>query len=202
MIAPSPLGGRTTEQVGYFHVDVESFASWLRDGMGAPTVLTTPHWVGLDDLCLALAPARAVSRYACVPMDGGWTALFNNSPLGTDVGVLPSLAARELGISAIRAVCTADADRFPARILEVFGPDGSPPLLLRRSIVAANDGGRWVFETSGAQLEFEDDSSYGIRRKADRFPAGVLERYLRALGIPVDSEPRWNKSVVVELRSK
>ncbi len=199
MIAPSLLGGKTTEQVGFFHLSAARLASWLANGLVNARVITTSPWSGLDDLLVALAPAPVVSRYAWVPMAGGWAALFNNSPLGTDVGVLPSLAARELGVCAVKAVCTADDDPYPARILEVFGPDGSPPLLLRRSIVAANDGGRWVFETSGAQLEFEDDSTYGLRRKADRFPAELLQRYLRELGIPVDSEPLWNQAVVVEL---
>lgn len=199
MIAPSPAGGKTTEQVGFFHLPAMILASWLSDGMTGARAVTPVHWSGLGDLLIALAPAAATSRYACVPMVDGWTALFNNSPLGTDVGVLPSLAARELGVCAVRAVCTGDDDPYPARILEVFCPDGSPPLLLRRSIVSANDGGRWVFETFGARLGFEDDSTYGLRRRADRFPAALLRRYLQELGIPVDSEPFWRQAVMVEL---
>ena len=197
MIAPSSRGGKTTEQVGFFRLSAETLASWLSDGFANSRVNTRPLWSGLPSMLVALAPSPVVSRYACLPMAGGWTALFNNSPLGTDVGVLPSLAARELGVCAVRAVSRDDL--YPARILEVFGPDGSPPLLLRPSIVAAYDGGRWVFETFGAPFEFEDDSTYRLRRKADRFPAESLIQYLNAIGIPIESEPIWPEAVVVEI---
>ena len=52
-----------------------------------------------------------------------WTLILSNGPMGTDVGVLPSQAARELRARAIRAVCVADdSPAFAARILEVYGP--------------------------------------------------------------------------------
>jgi hypothetical protein len=98
----------------------------------------------------------------------------------------------------VRAVCTAESATYPARILETYGPDGSPPLGLVRSIALANGGGHWVFEAFGASLSFEDEQTYTMRRKADRFPRASLERYLKALRIDVDSEPLWTRAVLVE----
>lgn len=118
--------------------------------------------------------------------------------LGTDVGVLPCCAAREFGLRAIRVVCVDDTATYPARVMEVFGPDGEPPLALERSIVAANDGGRWVFETSGSAFPFEDLSAYSNRVKARRFTVDMVHLYLRELGVPVDSEPHWEAAQVVE----
>jgi hypothetical protein len=198
MAFPSRVGGPTTQEVGYFAYDHRSLAEWLAAGAGAGWVMSTPEWQSLDDALRALAPAPIMSRYACVAVDG-WTMVLNNTPLGTDVGVLPMHAARDLGCRAIRAV-RADDDEpgYPARIMAVYGPDGEPPLLVERSIVAANDGGRWVFETSGTMFAFEDRSAYRRLTKRRRFTGDMLHAYLLALGVPADAEPDWATAVVIE----
>jgi hypothetical protein len=117
---------------------------------------------------------------------------------GTDVGVVPSLAARQLDTRSVRAVCVEDDEPgYPARILEVFAPDGEPPLLSRRTIAAANDGGEWVFETTGEPYPFEHVAAYQNRRKGDRFTCAMLHDYLRELGVPTDDEPRWADGFVL-----
>jgi hypothetical protein len=124
--------------------------------------------------------------------------LVTNGPHGTDVGVLPSLVARELGCIGIRAECVPDgSDRYPARILEVFGPNGVPPLLAIRSIAVSNDGGRWVFETSGDPLPFEDHAAYAAPRKSDRLPPALLLAYLSELGVPIEVEPQWETGLLI-----
>ena len=155
-------------------------------------------WTLAADAVAFLTPAPMVTRYACIPV-GRWAAVLNNSPLGTDVGVLPSLAARELRSTAIR-VCVADRAPYPARILEVYGPHGDPPLAIIRSIAAANDGGRWVFETHGKPFAFEDLSAYSRRLKARRLTAEMVIDYLRGLDVPIDQEPEWTAARLVVLR--
>lgn len=199
MTLPSADGGRTTEQVGYFETDARTLADWIRSGLDGDWEVRQPKWYSLADLLAALGPTVTVSRYACVPL-GSWTVVLNNSPLGTDVGVLPSYAARELHCRAIRAVSVGDEDEFPARILEVYGPDGHPPLALERSIVAANDGGRWVFETSGTPFPFENQAAYRRRLKASRLTTEMVIDYLHALGVPVDRAPDWQAACLLERR--
>lgn len=139
-----------------------------------------------------------MTRYAVVPVDG-WFIVLNDGPRGTDVGMLPSQAARELGVRGIRAVCvTDDEPDLPARILEVFSPEGTGPLRSRRSIVAANDGGEWVFETAGEPLAFERVERYKARRKGERFTPELLRSYLRELGAPVDVDPDWSVALLIE----
>ncbi|WP_203900754.1 hypothetical protein [Virgisporangium aliadipatigenens] len=75
----------------------------------------------------------------------------------------------------MRVMDVEDTATYPARLLEVYGPDGAPPLAIERSICAANDGGRWVFETSGPAYPFEDRSAYA-RRVADWARAVLVER--------------------------
>lgn len=198
MTLPSRAGGPTTHEVGFFSHDHRSLAKWLAEGLDASWVTSTPQWTSLDDAVRALTPASVLSGYACVAV-GAWTVVLNNSPNGTDVGVLPSHAARELNCRAIRAVRVDDDERgYPARVLEVYGPDGEPPLALERSILAADDGGRWVFETSGTAFAFEDQEAYRRRDKTSRFTGEMLQNYLLALGVPADSEPDWTTAVVVE----
>jgi hypothetical protein len=198
MTLPSRIGGPTTHEVGFFAVDHRSLAGWLADGLDGSWNTSTPRWKSLADALQMIAPAPILSRYACIAIDG-WTVVLNNTPNGTDVGVLPSHAARELKCRAIRAVRVDDDEPgYPARVLEVYGADGEPPLALERSIVAADDGGHWVFETSGKAFAFEDETAYRRRIKASRFTGEMLQNYLLALAVPADSEPDWSTAVVIE----
>ena len=127
MTLPSSLGGSTTETVGFFDIGSDVLAEWLQNGLGQRWKLSRPCWSSAADALEALRPAPVFSRDACIPL-GKWTVLLNNTPLGTDVGVLPIHATREFGIRCIRATCVGDERVYPARVLEVFGPDGEPPL--------------------------------------------------------------------------
>ena len=199
---PSSAGGGLTQEVGYIEAPAETVAPWLLDGMGADWSLRPVQWQSVADAAAVMAPTRHMTRNAIVPVDG-WSLLFRNGSKGNDVGVIPSLAARQLGCRALRALCVPDdEDIYPARLLEVFGPDGEPPLLARRSITAANDGGKWVFETSGEPFEFEDLERYKRRRKSERFPPELLYEYLRQLGVPFDVEPDWPQTLLLERGSR
>ncbi|GAA1559290.1 hypothetical protein [Kribbella lupini] len=137
MILPSSVAGSTSQEVGYFDTSPGELAAWLLAGFTDEWAVVKPGWKSLGDAARSLTPAVPVSRYAFLGMNG-WTVMLNNGPKGTDVGVMPSRAARDLGCRAIRAVCVADEDQgFAARILEVYGPEGDRPLALERSIVAA-----------------------------------------------------------------
>jgi hypothetical protein len=199
MTLPSAAGGPVTQEVGYFDTSPNTVAPWLREGLGDGWTIRSAEWGSLSDAVADLAPSAIMTRHGAIPA-GEWTLILTNGPLGTDVGMLPSLAARELGCRAVRAVCVRDEEgEFPARVLEVFGPNGSGPLLALRSIAAANDGGEWVFETTGEPLAFERAEYYTRRRKSERFTAELLYEYLRRLGVPIDVEPDWGRSRLIEL---
>jgi hypothetical protein len=195
---PSRAGGALTQEVGYLDASTSDVARWLQEGLGPNWLVRLAAWEDLSDAVQELAPSPVMSTYAVVPV-GSWSLVLNNGPRGTDVGMLPSQAARELGGRGIRAVRVDDDEPgFPARILEVYGPDGDGPLKSIRSIVAANDGGEWVFETAGEPLKFERLDEYTRRRKSDRFTGTLLFDYLRELDVPVDTEPDWRSGVIVE----
>ncbi|GAB2570310.1 hypothetical protein [Kribbella endophytica] len=195
---PSSIAGPTTQEAGYFAAPHTRVADWFHADDGKWSV-GSPRWTSLQDAAAALTPTAPITRYAFVDL-AGWTLMLNNGPNGTDVGLMPSLAARELRCRAIRAVCVPDeGPGYPARILEVYGPDTESPLALERSVVAADDGGRWVFEASGRPYEFEDGDSRHRRHKRDRFTCEMLHRYLRALGVPATAEPDWATAVLIEL---
>lgn len=198
MTLPSRAGGALTQEVGLFETDHDTAAAWLKDGLGNAWKARPSAWDSLAQAAVDLSPSAPLSRYAAIPC-GSWTLILNNGPRGTDVGLLPSQAARELGCRALRAVCVEDDESdFPARILELYGPDGTAPLRSVRAIVAANDGGEWVFETTGDPLPFERSDHYSRRRKTDRFTSELLYEYLRHLEVPIDAEPDWADARVVE----
>jgi hypothetical protein len=196
MTLPSNIGGATTAQVGYFEVRAAALADWLATGFDEAWTARTAPLASLVDALALLPGGVEVTRYLCVPVSH-WTALLSNGPLGTDVGVLPSYAARELRCRAMRVVDLNDAAPYPGRILEVYGPDGAPPLAMERSIAAADDGGRWIFETTGRAYPFEDQTAYTRRAKAARFTSDMLYDYLRALGVPVDEGADWAGAILV-----
>ncbi len=74
--------------------------------------------------------------------------------------------------SAPRAIGLRGTSVRPAR------PDGSTI----RSIACANDGGRWVFETTGNPLPIEPTFAYDARRKKDRLTRANLHELLRSVG--------------------
>src|SRR5918998_1825635 len=202
MIYPSSAGGVTTQEVGYLQIGHAQAAGWIQQGLGDGWTITqpAPGWASLDDAIRDLAPSVPLTKHAVLEV-GNWALLLNNGPDGTDVGVMPSRLARDLGRRAIRAVCVGDKEaEFPGRILEVYGPNGNPPLLCERSIAAAKDGARWVFETSGTPFDFEDESQYLNRLVAKRLTCDLLYEYLRQLRVPIDKEPDWASALVVEKR--
>ncbi|MDP9903108.1 hypothetical protein [Arthrobacter bambusae] len=202
MTLPFSADEIVTAEAGFFEVESKALASWIQTGLGDKEwEIKYPASVSLADAISALKPEIAVTRYLCVPL-GAWSVLLNNSPLGTDVGVLPSYAARELGCRAIRAVNVPDDATFPARILEVYGPNGAPPRALERSIAAAKDGRSWVFETSGTPYPFEDHTAYELRIKSRRFTSQMLFDYIRALGVPLGETPDWSNTVMVRRRAE
>ena len=69
--------------------------------------------------------------------------------------------------------------------------------MVRRSVVAADDGVTWLFEQAGEPFEFERVDRYQATRVVDRFSREMLDEYLRALGVPLDAQPNWAEAVVV-----
>jgi hypothetical protein len=181
IVLPSSAGGRSTETTGFFECSASEFSQWLRGALGDDWHLRNTTFSSLDDLAVFLC-GTTVDRYAVVPMDG-WCALLSNGPGGTDVGMLPSLAARKLGARGVRAV--ASGGKYPATMLEVYEPDCREDVLrCRRTIYAVNDGGPWRFGESGDRWSFESAEAFLQPRIRDRFTPQLLRDYLRNLGIP------------------
>jgi hypothetical protein len=141
MTLPSPTGGPTLRQVGFFAYDHRGLAQWLVDRLGDGWRISAPAWRSRQDVLTDLTPTPQPSRDAFVPVDG-WTLMLNNALGGTDVGLLPGRAAKTLRCRAIRAFCVDDGQPgYPGRILEVHSPLGTPPQAEARTIAAVNDGG-------------------------------------------------------------
>ena len=78
-----------------------------------------------------------------------------------------SYLAERMSVLAMRVCCTPDRAKYPATIWEVYAPEslgGCPPLGYRRSLAAANDGDRWVFDESGERYPFEQIERYAERQ--------------------------------------
>lgn len=186
---PSAFMSPTTESVAFFSEATSSFSKWLVNGFeqeGSRFVSSDIGDLEPNTILASLSPRAVVgvNRYLLLSMSD-WIAVLNDAKLGTDMGMIPSLAARELGCRAIRATAIEGCDdRFGATILEVFEPEADLPLCHRRTVCAANDGGTWTFSESGVPFSFEDVAAYRRKKIQDRFTSDMLHRYLRELGVP------------------
>lgn len=168
-------------RIGRVRACYETWLSSFIDGVEGRSLTGS-----LDDAFSALLPLTiAKNRTLLLPMVSGWTAVFRNGIQGSDpASAMPPLAA-EMDCRAMRICCSPPGARHRAVIWEVYDPaatrgQASP---LRRSIAAANDGGRWVFEQFGAPYPFERPERYAAPRKRDRFDRDLLLEYLAAVGI-------------------
>lgn len=116
----------------------------------------------------------------------GWTAFYQNGTRGSDPALPMLQLSKALCVRAMRICVSPPRATYPSVIWEVYdtAQNGASANGYRRSIAAANDGGSWIFETSGDPFPFEDLKRYSARRKRDRFPPELLWRYLREMGIP------------------
>lgn len=196
---PSSVIGSVTETVGLFDCDHRRLARWVTDQLGPGVIQRTCEYDSLDQLTSALASRSAVRHRALIPW-GTWTVMLTDGPHGTDVGLLPSWAARSLGCVAVRATAApAGRGQFEAVIFELFDPAASDdPLRCRRSITAANDGGRWVFRQTGEPLAFETTDRYSTRLIRHRFTVTMLHDYLVALGLDPHTSLDLGNTLVVE----
>ncbi|MCB0008567.1 MAG: hypothetical protein KDE04_19005, partial [Anaerolineales bacterium] len=97
--------------------------------------------------------------------------------------------------------------RYGACMFVLFGPrpENSLPHNCIRSITAANDGGKWVFDTYGLPLPFENAGQYLLKRVRDKFTFEMLEEYLAAMSLfPFDESfylPPGNERAILATTS-
>lgn len=203
MILPSGLKPPTTESVYLYDVTPETLARWLcsldEDCSREPAPGAT-SLLGLIEATLPRAPFPE-RRFLCLGLSHTWCAVLTNNRLGSDMGVLPSRAAKQLGCRAIRAVAARSAEAYPGTILEAYGPDGDPEHgHCRRVVGAVNDGGRWTFDEFGDPFDFEHVERYKARKIRDRFTPEILEHYLLGLDVPpLEPESLTGANVLVRL---
>jgi hypothetical protein len=179
---------------------VERFGSHRRADQSETRVLeVTPSAAkALDYLDRRTVPA---TRLVLVE-HGTWTAVLTNHRNGSDFSDHQHWAATTTLARTIRAVETdarwwkrgrrRERLAYEARIFELHGPDDA----LIRSIACADDGGRWVFETSGDPLPVEATFNYDAARKKDRLTRANLHDLLRSVG----AEPLLDDGLVAAPR--
>lgn len=82
---------------------------------------------------------------------------------------------------------------------ELFDPSAvEHTLRCRRSIAAADDGGRWVFSQFGEPFDFERPEVYDRPRIRDGFTPTMLEEFLGVLGVPLGQDLDLAGTILIE----
>lgn len=193
-----------TNEIGFLACDAkvahDSFLDWERRVQLDRGVSVASRAVcgSFGEKVKSLLPLTSVEhrRFLFQPTRGRWTAYFDNGWRGTDSYPVISYLCEQIGCDGIRAVSVANervkkvaagwTGNYGATIFELYAPTREHCSFLntRRSVYAANDGGRWSFDASGEPpLDFEDVRQYEARRIRDRFTPDMLADYLAHLGI-------------------
>ena len=131
-------------------------------------------------------------RELLVKTKSSWTAYFDNGTNGGDptgpIGYLAQrLKCRGLAVRCVPHTLrdeSSDAKgTYGSMQFGLFAPEPREWLNYERAITAANDGGKWVFITTGTIQPYETPERYNAKRIRDRFTDEMLEDYCRALGI-------------------
>jgi hypothetical protein len=193
-----------TDQVGFlaasFDRTLDVFLRWQME-LGAKLgrrpqyeLLKGPLSDALEHLQPLTTPP---SKVLLIETSSRWTAFFDNglrmsdpeSPVGHLCTIVPC--------KGVVAHCAPDRsnteDPDALRIygivsLKMFTTHPTEWLNQERAIVAMNDGGSWLFSTSGVEQPFEESEKYNARQIVDRFTDELLERYCAALGIGLFDE--------------
>ena len=189
-----------TSDMGLINAPVEEVVSGLVDWHASigTTYRRRDVASSLADAFEALPPLSMDRRRRLfVSTTAGWTACFQSGSAGSDPFPAMSFLAARMGVLAMRVCSTVPGAWWPANAWEVYAPvelGGEPPLGYRRSICAANDGGRWTFEQSGECFPFEKPEFYVLTRKRDRFTRELLAEYLGHFGLEPFSDSFYQVS--------
>lgn len=210
-----------TSEIGFLECDARTAAEAFLDWHGP---IQKSRGVRLDrreisgDLpsrIQSLLPLTSVEarRFLFLPTIGAWAAYLDNGWRGPDVFSAVSYLCQKIGCRGVRATSvphtrrrtpSGQKGRDGATILEMYEATtiGCSFLNIRRSISAANDGGKWRFDLGGEPLPFEQPERYQARQIRDRFTPELLEEYLMALGINLFQEQFYTTAEVAHLISK
>lgn len=195
-----------TAEVGLLRAKIASVAPKLLDWLMAKKH-PGKRWVSEDarvsTLRLGLEqmlPLQRVerSKYLLVPCRGDWTAVFSNrwrtSTMGGEICVLAGV----LGTDGLVVAHNSDVPRVQGKglaryancKLEYFEPEpGQQFGRTRRAIQALHDGNRWVFDSAGDPLPFEEVEAYQRPRIRDRFSCTELMAYVSEFDVdPFDAD--------------
>ncbi len=129
----------------------------------------------------------------CSSPPAGGRPTFDCFVRGPDPVGATSYLSQELGCQGVAIRCVPHTigqpgirdGRSGSVQFQLFGPLETDYINYVRSIVAAYDGSRWVFVSTGTEQDFEEPEAYRARRVRDRFTSEMLARYCRALGLDV-----------------
>lgn len=178
-----------TSRIGYleypFADTVALFAAWRR-GLGDDIHETDATADGFPYAFHRLEPLSipGVTRWLLVEA-GHWTAYFDNSLLGTDAFSPIGHLAR---VAQVRGLMICTVPEVPNRRLgavkwELLADHPTTWLNFQRQIGMVHDGDRWMWDSFGEPLPFEQVERYRARRVRDRFDSHLVEAYSRAVGI-------------------
>jgi hypothetical protein len=191
-----------TSTIGFLETDiataVSAFWKWQQELLpqGSPgTRLEQRDLRGpLGEVLKGLLPliSHSPCRFLFVATNSPWVACFDNGWRGSDPISIVSYLNTRIGCRGLLVQATNDSldpglpewqRRYAAASFALFGPELVNYRNTIRGVSVLHEGDKWTFREEGKPLPFEDTKQYESVRVKDRLTLGMLENYLRAIGL-------------------
>jgi hypothetical protein len=190
-----------------FQIVIDAYVWWHKELN--LTVAINPIVLPLEQALLKLEPLITPHvKRLLLSTQSTWTAYFDNGINGGDPFPPISYLSERLHCRGLAVTCVPhtivredkrERGTYGAVQFQLFAPEPRDFLNIERSIVAMDDGGKWIFETMGEVQPFERVEKYKARRIRDRFTPEMLEEYCQALDIRLfDEEFYGHAGVLIE----
>jgi hypothetical protein len=191
-----------------FQTVVDAYIWWQKELNSS--IAITPIELPLEQALLKMEPLiTPPTKELLMSTQSAWTAYFDNGINGGDpftpIGYLSQrLHCRGLAVACVPQTLTGEGKgkrgTYGAVQFQLFAPEPREFLNVERSIVAMNDGGKWIFRMMGSVQPFEKIENYKARRIRDRFTDELLEEYCQALGVRLfDAEFYGLNGLLIEI---
>lgn len=167
-----------------------STSSWFQVGGIKSNKLVRTVTKADDAICFLAEFTPPVVKHVLVALNDDWSLFLCNRTAGSFADDAFRLA-RRLKVPVYRVADTPsriwkrDALRevmsYEARIFISYDAEGK----ITKSVSAAQDGDRWVWESTGPRYAIEETFDYSAKGKRYRFTSDNLRSLLRSLSAPV-----------------
>jgi hypothetical protein len=175
---------------------VDDYSAWIRKNY--PSSSLEPLSLTFREALGRMAPLAApTSKDLLIGLSNGWTAVFSNSLGGDEGSSVASYWSRQRGCQSLAVVCAPDkkdkikqgaTTKYRSMQIQFFSGQEAVGDSPRRTLIASNDGDRWVFVNQGEPLLFENVERYASKAVRNRVTPADVAGFCEHFGLSLSED--------------